>query len=229
VKPAREDASVGISRASVVRDRAALERQVLHVLERHAQEVLVERFIEGREIYAAVLGNDPPVCLPCTEIDFSALPDGWPRIVTYEAKWASGSVEDLGTRPGLARFDDPALAARIRETAVAAFRALELSDYGRVDLRVSAEGVPYVIEVNPNCDLSTGAGYARAAAAAGLSHDEVAARIVELALARAHARSSRPEGRPAPARVAPLDHRELHAGRGGGRAGAVRAGPRREP
>lgn len=199
VKPAREDASVGISRSSVCHDRASLEAQVLHVLATYRQEALVERYVEGREIYVALLGNAPPAILPFTEIDFSAMPADRPRIVTYEAKWAAGSVEDRGTRSTGVEIADDALRGRIEETATAAFRALELCDYGRVDLRVSPDGVPYVIDVNPNCDLAAGAGFARAAARSGLSYEALVHRLVEVALARVHADPSRPERRPAPA------------------------------
>jgi D-alanine-D-alanine ligase len=92
-----------------------------------------------------------------------------------------------------------------------AFRALELQDYGRVDLRVCEAGVPYVIDVNPNCDLAAGAGFARASARAGLSYDALVGRLVEVALARVHADPSRPEGRPVPAAPPARDDRELHA------------------
>jgi D-alanine-D-alanine ligase len=211
VKPAREDASVGITRTSVCADRAALEAQVLHVLARHRQEALVERYVEGREIYVALLGNDPPEILPFTEIDFSLMPADRPRIVTYEAKWSPGSVEDRGTRSTTVEIADAPLRRRIEATARAAFRSLELRDYGRVDLRVSPDGVPFVIDVNPNCDLAAGAGFARAAARAGLSYDALARRLVEVALARVHADPSRPEGRPVPAAPAAADDRKLHA------------------
>ena len=211
VKPAREDASVGISRASVCHDRAALEAQVLHVLARYKQEALVERYVEGREIYVALLGNDPPEILPFTEIDFSLMPADRPRIVTYEAKWAAGSVEERGTGAATVEIADGELRRRIEETARGAFRSLELHDYGRVDLRVSEAGVPYVIDVNPNCALAAGAGGARAAARAGLSYDALVHRLVQVALARVHADPSRPEGRPAPAAPAARDDRELHA------------------
>jgi D-alanine-D-alanine ligase len=186
VKPSREDASVGITRDSVVHDRAALERQVTAVIARYRQPALVERYIEGREIYVSMLGrpDDEPEMLPLHEIDFSEMPADRPRIVSFEGKWVETSPEFNGTRPvactGLA--DD--LAERIAEVARTAFAAMELRDYGRLDLRVGDDGTPYVIDVNPNCDLSETAGFARAGRAAGLGYDEVIRRIVDLALLR---------------------------------------------
>ncbi|HEY0840451.1 MAG TPA: D-alanine--D-alanine ligase [Vulgatibacter sp.] len=188
VKPAHEDASVGITRASVVDDRRSLERQVRVVIEELGQEAVVERYVEGREIYVGFLGED---LLPLTEIDFSSMPKGRPRIVTYDAKWIEDSEDWRQTPSGLARIDDPALRLRIEEVARATFRALGLRDYGRVDLRVDAKGQPWVIDVNANCGLAPDAGFAKAAAAAGLSYPAMIGRIVDAALARLHARPTR--------------------------------------
>jgi D-alanine-D-alanine ligase len=188
VKPAREDASVGITVDSVVHDRAALERQVTFVLARYRQPALVERYIEGREIYVSLLGRAPEKgggseMLPLYEIDFSEMPSGCPRIVSYDGKWVESSPEFRGTKPVPCDLA-PEVLAHIGEVADAAFAAMELRDYARLDVRLSADGTPYVIDVNPNCDLSEGAGFARAARAAGLGYDEVVRRIVDLALLR---------------------------------------------
>jgi len=199
VKPAREDASVGITSASVVHDRAALERQVTFVLARYRQPVLVERYIEGREIYVSMLDRpgDQIEILPLHEIDFSEMPAGRPRIVSFEGKWVESSPEFNGTKPvPCVGLTDAAL-ARIAQVARTAFAALELRDYARLDLRLSADGTPYVIDVNPNCDLSARAGFARAAQAAGLDYDAVVRRIVALALPR------RPRGDTIPLAVRP--------------------------
>jgi D-alanine-D-alanine ligase len=186
VKPAREDASVGISVDSVVHDRAALERQVTFVLARYRQPALVERYIEGREIYVSMLGRAEGggEMLPLYEIDFSEMPSGCPRIVSFDGKWVESSPEFRGTKPVPCEGLAPEVLARIAEVAERGFAAMELRDYARLDVRLSAEGIPYVIDVNPNCDLSEGAGFARAARAAGLGYDEVVRRIVDLALLR---------------------------------------------
>jgi D-alanine-D-alanine ligase len=186
VKPVREDASVGISRDSVVHDRAALERQVTFVLARYRQPALVERYIEGREIYVSMLersGAEVEI-LPLHEIDFSRMPADRPRIVSFEGKWVETSPEFSGTKPVPCTDLSAAVLAEIGRVARAAFAAMELRDYARLDLRLSADGVPYVIDVNPNCDLSAGAGFARAACAAGFGYGDLVRRIVELALPR---------------------------------------------
>lgn len=185
VKPAREDASVGITLDSVVHDRAALERQVTFILAHYQQPALVERYIEGREIYISMLGRpDGGVeVLPLYEIDFAEMPVGAPRIVSFDGKWVESSPEFRGTKP-VPCVLPPELTARITAVAETGFAAMELRDYARLDIRLDAAGTPYVIDVNPNCDLSDGAGFARAAHAAGLGYDAVIGRIVELALQR---------------------------------------------
>jgi len=187
VKPSREDASVGITRESVVWTRETLEARVAYVLSHYRQPVLVERFIDGREIYVSMLGRNEgrPQVFPFYEIDFSEMPADRPRIVSFEGKWVEDSDEYRGTTPVRCTNLTPELSERIANTALSAFEALELRDYARVDIRLAADGIPYVIDVNPNCDLSDVAGgFSKAAKAAGLSYEQVILRIVELALAR---------------------------------------------
>ena len=188
VKPSREDASVGIYSESVVATAATLGARIGHVIAQYRQPALVERYIEGREIYVSLLGRTgaPPEVLPFFEIDFSALPPDRPRIVSFEGKWVESSVEYAGTKPVPCVLSDD-LHATVAAAARDAFDALELRDYGRVDIRLDADGTPYVIDVNPNCDLSHAAGgFARAARAAGLTYDDVVLRILDLALSRRH-------------------------------------------
>jgi D-alanine-D-alanine ligase len=184
VKPVREDGSVGIWRTSVVRHREALAPAVEAVVETFRQPCLVERFIDGREFNVALLGHPTPRVLPLSEIDFGALPADAPRIVSYDAKWASGSADDLGTIPVMHPQLPSAVAARVRRVASEAFRAVGVRDYGRVDIRLSAQGVPYVVDVNPNCDLAPQAGMARAAAAVGIDFGALARLLVRYALRR---------------------------------------------
>jgi D-alanine-D-alanine ligase len=187
VKPVREDGSVGVTRASVVHDKTQLSAAVDFVLGRLRQPCLVERFIDGREFNVALLGHPTPRVLPLSEIDFTALPAGAPRIVTYDAKWTSGSADDLGTIPVLHPDLPSAVAVRIRRVAADAFRAVGVRDYGRVDVRLSGSGVPYVVDVNPNCDLSPNAGMVRAAAAVGMDYAALAGVLVRYALRRRRA------------------------------------------
>jgi D-alanine-D-alanine ligase len=191
VKPAREDASVGISSASVVHDREALGCRVTHVLSHYRQPALVERYVEGREIYVSMLGQPTgaPQIFPFYEIDFSLMPADRPRIVSFEGKWVEGSDEYVGTKPVPCTELTDVGRARITAVALRAFEAMEIRDYARLDIRLATTGpdagTPFVIDVNPNCDLSDEAGgYSKAARAAGLGYDEVIRRIVELALLR---------------------------------------------
>jgi D-alanine-D-alanine ligase len=184
VKPVREDGSVGIWRTSVVQTPGELARAVEAVVTTFRQPALVEQFIDGRELNVALIGHPAPRVLPLSEIDFAALPEGVPRIVSYDAKWTAGSVDDLGTVPILHPQLPNGVAARVRRAAADAFRAVGVRDYGRVDVRLAANGVPYVVDVNPNCDLSSSAGMARAAAAVGIEYGALVGLLVRYALRR---------------------------------------------
>jgi len=218
VKPTREDASVGICSESVVSTAEAVGSRVAYVLSRYHQPVLVERFVEGREIYVSLLGRagGKPQVFPFYEIDFSLMPADRPRIVSFEGKWVEASLEYQGTLPVRCQGLTPELEARITAIALSAFEALELRDYARDDIRLAADGTPYVIDVNPNCDLSDEAGgYAKAARAAGLGYDEVIRRIVELALLRRpHADTIPLAPRSRAARRDGIGGDDLSAGRG---------------
>ena len=223
VKPSREDASVGIDFDSVVTSRQALGRAVSRVLRTFHQPALVERFIDGREIYVPLLGNAPRRALPLTEIRFGAAFDDRPRVLSYRAKWDAKSAECVDS-PSVTAQLDPAVERRCVEVANAAFAALDCRDYGRVDLRLDARGDCYVIDVNPNCDLHPGAGFARAAAAAGIDFADLALHLVDLALERRHGhQATRAEG-PVAARRPAQPRRELLKGRSGLRTRAHRRG-----
>lgn len=201
VKLVHEDASVGISQNSVVHTDEQLLRQVDYLRTRYQQPVLVEQYIGGREIYVAMLGNQPRTFLPLWEIDFSKLPAGLPPIVTYEGKWNPSSPECVGTPSVLAMPLSPELEARIVDVARRTFEALEVTDYGRCDIRLAEDGTPYVIDVNPNCDLAEQAGFARASAHIGISYDQMIEQIAHAALERsthAHVRVLDPAARRPP-------------------------------
>lgn len=221
VKPSREDASMGIDFDSVVTTRQGLGRAVAKVLRTFHQPALVERFIEGREVYVPLLGNHPRRALPLSEIQFGNAFVGKPNVVSYKAKWDLESAEFMESPSALATLP-PAIEARCVEVAVAAFEALECRDYGRVDLRVDASGQPFVIDINPNCDLHPQAGFAKAAEAAGLSYADLALHLVDLAWERRHGNQAPRLPRPDSARRVAEPHRDLHAGRNGVRARAHR-------
>lgn len=190
VKPPQEDASIGITRKSVVRDLKQLFDQIDSLHKEFRQPVLVEQFVDGREFYVGVLGNFEPRALPIMELDFSGLPRGMPRVASWEAKWGTDgagalkSAEFAGTKAIFPSDLDDLLAERIQRTAVRAFEVLRLRDYARIDLRVTSSGDIFVIEVNPNCYLERASEFARAAEHDGMTYDALIARIIELAIAR---------------------------------------------
>jgi D-alanine-D-alanine ligase len=197
VKPAREDGSAGIWARSVVHDERSLRDRVAELLGIFRAPVLVEQYLDGREFNVALLGYPQARVLPLQEIDFSNLPSDSPRIVSYDAKWNTGSVEDLGTQPVMHPDVPPAVAARMRKAATEACRAVGVRDYGRVDIRLSSSGIPYVIDVNPNCDLSPDAGYARAAQSVGIEYAALMRLLVRYALRRKKGVGSAREARAA--------------------------------
>lgn len=181
VKPAAEDASAGLDRSSVVTDRKALRARVAAMTERF-DDVLVQQYVAGREFNIGFVGHRT---LPIAEIDYSRMPEGsWP-ILTYAAKWHVGSPEDLGSVPVCPAEIPKQLADRLVQMAEAAWRAMQGTGYGRVDLRVDDAGQPWVLDVNPNPDLNDDAGLFRMARAAGWDYAELVCRIAEVALREA--------------------------------------------
>jgi D-alanine-D-alanine ligase len=188
VKPAAEDASAGLDRASVVTDRKSLRARVAAMTEQF-DEVLVQHYIAGREFNVGFVGAR---ALPVSEIDFSRMPDGsWP-ILTYAAKWQVGSPEDLGSVPVCPAPIPERLTQRLVRIAETAWQVMQGKGYGRVDLRLDGEGRPWVLEVNPNPDLTDEAGLSRMGRAAGWEYPELVRRIAEVALREAQgARAAR--------------------------------------
>ena len=191
VKPPQEDASIGVTTKSVVRDLKELLNRIDELQAVYRSPVLVERFIDGREFYVGVLGNAHAEALPVIELDFTGFPADLPRVASFDAKWAdeaAGSAgenaEYAGTKSVFPEDLDEELVKRMQQVAIEAFAALRLRDYARIDLRVADDGEVYVIEVNPNCYLERSGEFARAAQKAGLEHDDLIARIVELASGR---------------------------------------------
>jgi D-alanine-D-alanine ligase len=195
VKLAHEDASVGITEENLVATPAALRKRAHELMAEHDQAVLAERYVDGRELNVTLLGNAGDLqVLPLHEIDFTAMPADRPRIISYAAKWDESHVDYAGTKPVPLRDASPALIAAVERVARAAWHALGLRDYGRIDLRVDAAGTPWVIDVNPNPDISPDAGVARAARIAGLSYPQLIARIAEAAHRRIQASGRRSPG-----------------------------------
>ena len=185
VKPAREDGSIGIEFSAVVNSIRELMERMDWLHANFDSPVLIEEYIEGREMYVGVLGNDNPEALPVVELDLSKLPEGTPKIAAAEVKWGKGTKAYRDTKSAVATDLPDETVAALQQTAVAAFQALELRDYGRVDMRLQADGTVQVIEVNPNPWLSSRAEFAMAARKAGRTYPQLIEEIVELATARA--------------------------------------------
>ncbi len=184
IKPSREDASVGIADASVVYNMNDLRKRVRYIFNEFEQPALVEQYIDGRELNVAVIGNKQPIALPISEIEFSGLNPGMHKIVSYAAKWMNGTIEYEGTK-GVCPAPLPAeLEAHLKETALKCYQLIGCRDYARIDFRLSPEGVAYVLEVNPNPDISDDAGFARSARVHGLTFPQIIGTIVESALER---------------------------------------------
>ena len=180
VKPVAEDASLGVTMDAVVHTPAALQARVAYVVERYSQGALAEQFIAGQEFNISLWG-DPPQVLPLAEIDFSAFADPFQRIVSFAAKWEEDSFAYHHTPVVCPANVAPVLRDRIIASAKRAWKAIGCRGYARVDMRMAADGTPYVVEVNCNPDISPDAGFFRAARAAGYDYVGMVTHILKLA------------------------------------------------
>lgn len=196
VKPLWEDGSLGINNDALVQDGPALIQQTQKVHQLHHQPALVEEYIDGRELNVSILGNEQPQVLPISEIDFSTMPPGIPRICGYEAKWVETSQEFTHTVPLCPASLSPEVEDRVKKASLEAYRVMGCRDYARVDIRLSTDGVPYILEVNANPDISPDAGMSRSAKAGGLSYYQLIGRIVDIAWVRIREFKASPEKKP---------------------------------
>ncbi len=180
VKPASEDASIGVEQRSVVKNMRQLAERVDAMLERW-DEVLIQRFVDGREVNVGLLGD---TVLPIAEIDFSKMPRGRWHIITYQSKWATGSIDDVGAEPRCPARLPGRVAAEVRRIALRAWQLAGGTGYGRVDMRIDAGGQPWILEVNANPDIAPDAGLARMSRVAGAEYPALIRSICELALAQ---------------------------------------------
>lgn len=203
LKPNGEDGSTGIWSSSVVESPRAYAEARARLQAAGFTPILAQRYVDGRELNVALLGERPRRLLPINEIDFTELPGELPRIVSYESKWIDGSYEWRGTRVVPAELD-PATLRVVARLARAAADAVGMGSYGRVDFRIEDRGRdrgrPWVVDVNPNCALAPDAGFANAASRAGLAYADLIATIVEAAI-------EGPREWPEPARVVPSRRR----------------------
>jgi D-alanine-D-alanine ligase len=184
IKPALEDASVGIENESIVYDIDALKKRVEYVFKTFLQPALVEEFIDGRELNVAVFGDKNPNVLPISEIDFSKMPDHLHPIVSFQAKWDPLHVAYHKTIPICPAPLPAKLTKEAQQMALQCFKVVGARDYARVDMRLSKEKKLYVLEVNPNPDLTEDAGFMRSASHAGYSYAQTLRMIVDFAYER---------------------------------------------
>jgi D-alanine-D-alanine ligase len=185
VKPVHEDGSLGISKESVVFDEVHLKRQVRYVIEKYGQPALVEEFVNGRELNVSVVEINGKVdVLPISEIDYSEFPDEIPRICGYEAKWVPESVEYQKSKPVCPAPLEVETKKRLEQTAIRVFKLFECRDYARVDFRVDQDGGMYVIDVNPNPDISPQSGMSRQIKVKGMTYEHFIGGVLEKAIQR---------------------------------------------
>ena len=182
VKPVSEESSDGISKASFVRDEGeALERmRFLH--QKLNCDVLIERYIEGRELFVSVLGNRRLSVFPPREIFFERVPDDEPKFATYHAKWNESYRKKWGIFNGPAAELAPAIQENLGRLARNVYRWLKIRGFGRLDVRLSPDGELFVIEANPNPSLAKDEDFAQSAAAGGVDYDSLIQAILESAL-----------------------------------------------
>ncbi|HEY6171785.1 MAG TPA: D-alanine--D-alanine ligase [Candidatus Kapabacteria bacterium] len=187
VKPASEDASIGIDNNSIVKTKKELKTRVEFVHREFKQAALIEEYIDGRELNVALLASagGELEALPISEITFDTMPAGNPRIVSYEAKWVEDSPLYHTTVPVCPAKIDKQTAQRAREIALQAASVVGLRDYGRVDMRMrESDNALFVLEANPNPDISHDAGFMRAARTSGRTHEETIVEILAQAARR---------------------------------------------
>ena len=182
VKSLTEEASIGISQASVVDSDEKLKERVAFVHESIGTAAIVEQYIEGRELYVGILGNHTLQALPVWELFFTNMPEGAKRIATDRVKWSVKYQKKYGIDSGIATELADGQAERIQHLCKRVYRALELNGYARVDLRLDAAGNAWVIEANPNPQIARGEDFVDSAAKIGLSYETVLQRIINLGL-----------------------------------------------
>jgi len=183
IKPDAEDGSLGIDQASVVVDLEAAIKRVTWLQQRYGGATLLEAYLPGSEYNIGVVALPEPVPLPVAEVVYQPRTGYWP-ILTYDAKWNSGSGDDQASPILCPAPLDHELARRMRTLAVAAFKVTGCRDYARVDLRLDHRGEPIILEVNPNPDIGSNAGWARALRTSGRDYFETLGRLLEQAMRR---------------------------------------------
>lgn len=180
VKSLTQEASIGISQASVVDTDDKLKERVTFIHESIGTAAIAERYVDGRELYVGILGNQALQALPVWELFFTNMPEGTKRIATDRVKWSVKYQKKYGIDSGPAKDLPDAQAEEIQHICKRAYRALELSGYARIDLRLDEAGHVWVLEANPNPQIAKGEDFAASAEKIGISYEAVLQRILNL-------------------------------------------------
>jgi D-alanine-D-alanine ligase len=181
VKSLTQEASIGISQASVVDDEAHLAERVQFIHESIGTDAIVEEYVDGRELYCGVIGNHRLEVLPVWEMTWENLPDGQRPIATARVKWSPKYQEKVGVMTGATEVSEPVV-ARVRHVSRRVYRVLELSGYARIDFRLDGQGRLHVLEANPNPQLAEGEDFARSADVIGLTYPKLIQRLLTTGL-----------------------------------------------
>ena len=182
VKPVKEEASYGISRASFVETDENFRNRIGFIHEKYKSDAIAEEYIEGRELYVSIMGNVKLTVFPIRELIFREVPPNEPRIATYKAKWDEKYRKRWGLEGRFAENLDPALVSEIEKTCKEIYRLLTIDGYARIDLRLSAENKPYFIEANPNPHLAFDEDFAESAAKAEIKYPQLIEKIIRLGM-----------------------------------------------
>jgi D-alanine-D-alanine ligase len=182
VKPVKEEASYGISRASFVETDESFRERVGFVHEKYSSDAIAEEYIEGRELYVSIMGNTRLTVFPMRELMFREVPPNEPRIATYKAKWDEKYRKRWGLEGQFAENLDAALVKEIEKMCKDIYRLLTIDGYARIDLRLTADNKPYFIEANPNPHLAADEDFAQSALKAGLTYPQLIQAIVGLGM-----------------------------------------------
>ena len=182
VKPLKEEASIGISQASLVENDDQFKERVQFIHDKYGNDVIAEEYIEGREFYVSTMGNHRLQVFPIRELVFKQVPPDEPKIATYRAKWDEEYRKRWGLQNQFAEGLDPAFATEIQERCKRIYRLLTIDGYARLDLRVTANNEVYFIEANPNPILAEDEDFAQSAMKTGLSYPRLIERIIRLGL-----------------------------------------------
>jgi D-alanine-D-alanine ligase len=183
VKSSTEDASLGIAQASVVADERQLGERIAFIHEQTHSDALVEEYIEGRELYVGVIGNDRLKVLPVWEMRFGSLPENLPAIATRKVKWDRRYQERYGITTAAAAYLPDGTMGRLAQLSKRIFRALHLTGYARMDFRLRDDGTLYVLEANANPNISMAEDFSQSALTAGMRYRDLLNRILQLGAA----------------------------------------------